>query len=81
MVAGFNRHVTYRELAGAVLHINQGAHFVGTNPDVTFPSELGRLPGAGALLAFIATATDVTPEVIGKPGPALFQEALRRLGP
>ena len=80
VVVGFNRHVTYRELAGAALYINHGARFIGTNPDVTFPSELGQLPGAGALLAFIATATGVTPEIIGKPGPALFQEALQRLG-
>lgn len=80
VVAGFNRHATYRELAGAVLYINQGAHFVGTNPDVTFPSELGQLPGAGATLAFIAAAAGVEPEVIGKPGPILFQEALQRLG-
>jgi ribonucleotide monophosphatase NagD (HAD superfamily) len=38
------------------------------------------MPGAGALVAAVQAATNVTPLVIGKPGPYLFNEALRRLG-
>ena len=80
VVVGFTPHTDYRELAMGSLLVHRGAHFVGTNPDPSFPSELGPLPGAGALLAFISTTTGVQPLTIGKPGPILFEEAVRRLG-
>lgn len=80
VVAGFFRGATYDLMAGGALLITKGAHFVGTNPDVSFPSELGKLPGAGAILAFIAAATGVEPEVIGKPGKIMFEQAMKRLG-
>jgi 4-nitrophenyl phosphatase len=80
VVAGFNRHVTYPELAMGALLVHKGATFVGTNPDPSFPSELGPLPGAGSLLAVIETATGVKPTIIGKPQPTIFLEAVKRLG-
>lgn len=79
VVAGFNRNVTYAELAMGSLLVHQGAAFYGTNPDVTYPSELGPLPGAGALISVISTATGRQPTVIGKPGPIIFQQALKQL--
>jgi 4-nitrophenyl phosphatase len=80
VVLGFTRHATYRDLALGALLVHKGARFIGTNPDPSFPSEVGPMPGAGALLAVISTATGVQPTVIGKPGPLLFQEGLQRLG-
>ncbi len=80
VVVGFTRHACYRHLATAVHLINNGALFVGTNPDVTFPNEVGPMPGAGAYLAFIEAATNQQPTVVGKPGRAIFDEALNRLG-
>ena len=44
------------------------------------PNPEGIVPGNGALLALIETATDVKPFVIGKPSPTLYQMALKRLG-
>lgn len=79
VVIGFTRHVCYPHLASAAHLINHGARFVGTNPDVTFPSEAGPMPGAGSILAFVQTATGVEPLIVGKPSPAIFQEALERL--
>jgi 4-nitrophenyl phosphatase len=79
VVVGMTRHFCYRHLATANLLINQGAAFVGTNPDVTFPHELGKMPGAGSILAFLETSSGVTPEVIGKPNGIMFREAIRRL--
>lgn len=79
VVIGFTRHVCYPHFASAAHLIRHGARFVGTNPDVTFPSEVGPLPGAGALLAFVQAATGVEPLIVGKPSPAIFQEALERL--
>jgi 4-nitrophenyl phosphatase len=79
VVVGFTRYVCYPQLASAAYLINQGARFVGTNPDVTIPTEMGPLPGTGSLLALIRAATGVEPEIVGKPNRALFDEALRRL--
>ena len=80
VVVGFSRYVCYPQLASAAYLINNGAQFIGTNPDVSIPTEHGPLPGAGSLLAYLEAATGKIPLVIGKPNPPLFQEALRLLG-
>lgn len=80
VVAGFTPHACYDDFAMATVAINRGATFIGTNPDVTYPTELGPQPGAGALLALITAATGVTPSTVGKPGPIVFEQALKRLG-
>jgi len=80
VVVGFTPHVTYRDMAMAALLINKGAAFIGTNPDPSIPSELGILPGVGALLAFISAATNVLPLTIGKPEPIMFEQAMQQLG-
>lgn len=80
VVVGFTPHVVYRQFANAVLLINNGARFIGTNPDVTLPHESGLLPGAGAFLALIQAATGKEPLVVGKPGRIIFEEAIKRLG-
>ncbi len=73
-------NLSYDLLATASLLVRGGAAFIATNYDLTYPSELGQLPGAGAVLAVITSAAGVEPTVIGKPYPAMFEEALRRLG-
>lgn len=80
VVVGLSPQVTYEELAMGSHLVHQGVPFIGTNPDVTFPSEMGPMPGAGALLAVISTATGIQPTIIGKPGPIVFREAVKRLG-
>ncbi|MDX1413412.1 MAG: HAD-IIA family hydrolase [Candidatus Promineifilaceae bacterium] len=79
VIAGFTPYTDYKELAMGALLVNRGAAFYGTNPDPTFPSELGPLPGAGALFAFITAATGVTPTTFGKPEPYVFEDAIKRL--
>lgn len=79
VVVGFDRRVCYRDLAQAMLYLNQGAVFVGSNPDVSFPSEYGPLPGAGALIALLEAASGRRALIVGKPGALMFAEALRRL--
>lgn len=80
VVVGLDHRACWEQLASASYLIHHGAHFVGTNGDVTVPTEIGPLPGAGALLAMVETATGVSPEIMGKPSPAIFEEALLRLG-
>lgn len=79
VVVGFTRHAVYDEFAMATLLIDGGARFIGTNPDPTYPSEIGHLPGAGALQAVLVSATGVEPTIIGKPSRIIFDEAVRRL--
>lgn len=79
VVVGFDRHMGWEQLAEAALAIQAGALFLGTNPDVTFPTERGLLPGNGALLAALETATGVKAKIIGKPEPHLFLQAIAYL--
>jgi 4-nitrophenyl phosphatase len=80
VVAGIDRDLSWEKLAAATLAIRRGAPFLGTNGDRTFPTERGLEPGAGAVLAFLEAASGVRPQVFGKPEPAMFDDALQRLG-
>ena len=80
VVVGWDWELTFAQLKRATLLIRAGAHFIATNPDRTFPSEVGIIPGNGAILAALEAATDVQPLVIGKPQPAIFKLALAQLG-
>ncbi len=80
VVVGWDRELTWRKLATATLLIRGGAGFIATNPDRTFPMENGLVPGNGAQVAALITATDVTPVMAGKPAPLLYERALARMG-
>lgn len=80
VVVGLDRHFTFDKMAIAMHLIQNGALYVGTNPDVTLPTPTDPLPGAGAVLAGITAATGVEPVIVGKPEPLMFRQALARLG-
>lgn len=80
VVAGIDPELTYRRLAVAATAIRSGARFVGTNDDATFPSPDGPRPGAGSVLAALATAAGREPSVAGKPNQPAADLAHRRLG-
>lgn len=80
VVAGIDLDFTYDKAKRAALAIRDGARFIGTNPDTTFPSEEGIVPGAGSILAMLEAATGQKPTIIGKPAQPMMQEALRRVG-
>ena len=79
VVVGFNWQATYADFAHATFHINNGARFIGCNPDASFPSEIGRMPGAGSLISLVQVASGVEPTIIGKPNRYIYEEALKRL--
>ena len=79
VVAGMDRQLTYTKLCQAAMFIRAGVPFIGTNADRTFPTPRGLLPGAGAVLAALETATDIKPLIIGKPAPEMYRVALERL--
>lgn len=79
VVVGLDRQLNWDKLTSAALHINAGARFIGTNPDTSFPTERGVVPGNGAILAALEVATGVTPRIIGKPEPELYNQALKMM--
>lgn len=80
VVVGGDRTLTYAKLKDAVLHIQRGAAFIGTNPDLLIPTEEGLVPEAGTILAAIQAATGTLPTIIGKPARTLFDLAMARMG-
>ncbi len=79
VVVGLDTNVNYQSMRQATLLIRKGAEFIGTNPDRTFPTPEGLVPGAGSLLAAIEAATDQAPEIIGKPAGTIFKQAMAYL--
>lgn len=77
---GLDRELTYHKLKVATLAIRAGARFIASNPDTTLPTEEGLVPGNGATLAALRTATDVEPLVVGKPSAAIVDLAVEMLG-
>ncbi len=77
---GYNMDTTYDELAQATLAVGDGALWIASNADPTMPSPAGLLPGNGALLAVVRTATGTEPQIAGKPELALHREAIERTG-
>lgn len=80
VVAGIDWELTYEALKRAAYLIRNGADFIGTNPDTTYPMPDGPAPGTGSMLAALEAATGVKPTVIGKPFPYMFEAALDLLG-
>jgi 4-nitrophenyl phosphatase len=80
VVVGLDRSVGWPQMAEAAFAIQEGAAFIGTNPDKSLPIERGFAPGNGAILAALEATTGVSPVVIGKPEPHLYLQAQERLG-
>ncbi len=80
VVVGGDFNLNYEKLKNAILHIQDGARLIGTNPDILIPTEEGLLPEAGTTLAAIEAATGMHPIIIGKPEPILFQLAVKKMG-
>ncbi len=80
VVCGWDKGISFEKLRVACLAIRDGATFIGTNSDKTYPLEKDVIPGAGSILAALIAATDVQPVVVGKPEPIMVEQSLRLLG-
>jgi 4-nitrophenyl phosphatase len=80
VVVGMDRMITYDKLKEATLLIRSGVPMIATNPDRTFPTPEGLVPGAGSIIAALEAASDVKAFVVGKPSKEMFKVALERLG-
>ncbi len=81
VVVGWTRRFDFDRLTAATRAVYGGARLIGTNDDPTHPTPDGLIPGGGALLAAVATATGTTPEVAGKPYQPMADLITERTGP
>jgi 4-nitrophenyl phosphatase len=80
VVMGFDRQITFEKMCAAALLVRRGVPFFATNPDKTFPTPRGEVPGTGAWASVIVTATGIEPVFAGKPAPHMIELARARLG-
>ncbi|MFD7612249.1 HAD-IIA family hydrolase [Streptomyces sp. NPDC059828] len=80
VVLGETRTYSFTALTKAIRLINEGARFIGTNPDATGPSLEGPLPATGSVAALITKATGKEPYFAGKPNPLMMRTGLNAIG-
>lgn len=80
VVVGDTRTYSFEKIAKAVKLVLKGAKLIGTNPDLTGPSEGGIIPATRALMAPIELSTSKAAYYIGKPNPLMMRHALKKLG-
>ncbi|MCD8366810.1 MAG: HAD-IIA family hydrolase [Clostridiales bacterium] len=74
--SGYNLEMITR----AIRLVNGGAKLIGTNYDLTGPTESGIIPACRALLAPIELVTGKTAYYMGKPNPLMMRTGLKLLG-
>ena len=79
VVMGETRSYSYEKLERATSLVLNGAKLIGTNPDLTGPSEKGIIPATGALISPLELATNSKAYFIGKPNPLIMRNALKKL--
>jgi 4-nitrophenyl phosphatase len=80
VVMGIDTEITFQKMSEATYLVRRGIPFYATNPDKTFPTPRGEIPGAGAWYSVVVTATGVEPIIAGKPYPFLMDLSLEKLG-
>jgi 4-nitrophenyl phosphatase len=80
VVVGLDLGFTYDKLNAAHQALQRGARFIAPNIDSTLPTEAGLVPGAGSIVAALATASGQLPFVIGKPETPMLEMAMARMG-
>ena len=79
VVVGETRTYSFEKIEKAIELVNKGAKLIGTNPDITGPTERGVMPATGALVAPIEIATGKKAYFVGKPNPLMLRHGLRIL--
>lgn len=80
VVVGETRSYSFEKLEQAAQLVIKGAKLIGTNPDLTGPSEKGIVPATGALIAPLELTTGAKAYFVGKPNPLMMRHALKKLG-
>ena len=80
VVVGETRNYNYESILRAVKLVFEGAKLIGTNPDMTGPSENGIIPACRAFVSPIELTTGSIAYYVGKPNPLMMKTGLRMLG-
>ncbi|MDR9795161.1 TIGR01459 family HAD-type hydrolase [Aeribacillus pallidus] len=79
VVVGWSGNVSLYDIQEAVKQIHNGAKFIATNADMSFPTSKGPLPATGAVAEMIRASTGKKPYIVGKPNPFMFQKAIESI--
>jgi len=80
VIIGETKNYNYQNILRAVKLIQNGAKLIGTNPDLTGPSEEGIIPACRALVSPIELTTGKYAYYIGKPNPFMMRNGKKILG-
>ena len=80
VIVGETKTYNYESICRAVFHVRNGARLIGTNSDLTGPSEDGIIPACRAIISPIEMATGQNAYFVGKPNPLMMRTGLRILG-
>ncbi len=79
VIVGETRNYNYESVLRAVTHVRNGARLIGTNTDLTAPSESGIIPACRAFIAPVELAAKKSAYFIGKPNPLMMRTGLKML--
>ena len=74
------KSLNYEQIEKASRLVMNGAKLIGTNSDLTDPSESGIIPACRALISPIELTTGRKAYFVGKPNPLMMRHALKTLG-
>lgn len=80
VIVGESRSYTYDSICRAARCVQNGARLIGTNTDLTAPTEFGIVPACRALVAPIELATGKEAYYVGKPTPLMMRTGINILG-
>ena len=80
VVFGATKALSYEKIEKAARLVMNGAKLIGTNSDLTDPSEQGIVPACRALISPIELTTGMKAYFVGKPNPLMMRHALKKLG-
>ena len=79
VVVGETRTYNFEKLEKAIELVNKGAKLIGTNPDITGPTEHGIMPATGSLISPIEISTGKKAYFVGKPNPLMLRHGLKKI--
>lgn len=80
VIVGETSNYNYENVLHAVKLVQKGAKLIGTNTDMTCPTENGIIPACRAWVSPIELATGKSAYFVGKPNPLMMRTGLKMLG-
>ena len=80
VIIGETPNYNFDCITRAMKHVMNGARLIGTNTDLTGPTDNGIMPACRALVAPVEITTGVSAYYVGKPNPLMMRTGLKMLG-